>query len=223
MSSPSPQPEQHGAFLSEHAPQVVVRAGKTFVCSSCGVLIEIPEDVVGQLVVAVGPSSQEPPVAEEPVDAAPSQDEAALAASSPTQPVLANGAARVATAPKHRPPRPKRPQAPKPNGFAGETIDGLRVPSSHELDRALAWVSFHLKVLDRQGSEIKRLQKLLKKQATGPVPKPSPLGRVAEVSREAPIDHGSSVSPSHAHADLVAAPAMDHQSERGPPKRRGPP
>ncbi len=32
-------------------PQVVVRAGKTFVCMACGTLVEIPADVVGQYVL----------------------------------------------------------------------------------------------------------------------------------------------------------------------------
>ncbi|MFN3151069.1 hypothetical protein [Bremerella sp.] len=176
------QPEPSGSFSEENAPQVVVRAGKHYVCSSCGTLVEIPAEVVGQLVLAAAPSPQEE-------------------ASPPTPP---QAPSTVIAAPSPQPPRPKRPSKPQRPSFVGETIDGLRVPSANELDRALAWVSFHLRVLDRQGSEIKRLQKAIEDR-NPPVQQASDRRAQAEPAQQ---DASSEPQPSQNHTD---------QQERGPP------
>lgn len=115
-----------------------VRAGKRFVCGACGTLVEIPDDAVGQLVSAIEPAPQK-------------------TSESKSRPASVPSATKAS--PEITPqPKPKLPLPRKT--FVGKVIDGLRVPSGVQLDRALAWVAFHLKVLDRQGAEKKRLQKL---------------------------------------------------------------
>ncbi|QDU74347.1 hypothetical protein Pan97_13540 [Bremerella volcania] len=192
------RPEQNGALSRERKPQVVVRAGKTYVCSSCGTLVEIPADVVGQLVIAVDPSQSDETVEPSPVSEKPSR----------TTPIA------------KAPPRPKRPQPPKRVSFTGETIDGLRVPSAKQLDRAFSWVTFHLKVLDRQGSEIKRLKNLLSKER---VPCPRPRGHAMKAPAVESIGGHDPHSERHAHEDVGMVPerrpnCASQTSERGPPK-----
>ncbi|QDU78146.1 hypothetical protein Pan97_52280 [Bremerella volcania] len=203
MSSTPAQTDRRGSLSPESGPQVVVRAGKTFVCSACGTLVEVPADVVGQLVLAVDPSPQDEPVETEPEGRVP-----AKAKTRPSRPKKIRPA---------RPSRPKRPEQPERVSLVGEIIDGLRVPSGKQLDRALAWVSFHLKVLDRQGSELKRLQKLLKQRSMDRVPRSSPLGRAKEVAAEVSIGTLAGTKPRHAHADLGVAPTVGNTKERGPP------
>ncbi|QDU75297.1 hypothetical protein Pan97_23270 [Bremerella volcania] len=188
-----------GSFPKGNAPQVVVRAGKTFVCSACGTLVEIPADVVGQLVITVGPPPPDPPDAE--------------LASRENQ-TLAQTSRSTSQCKKTRPPQPRRPQQPAPTAFAGEIIDRLRVPSAKQLDRAFGWVSFHLQVLDRQGSEIKRLRNLLKQRR---VPCPRPRGHVDEVAVQAPVAPSPQQQARYAHEDVSMAPAIDNAKERGPP------
>ncbi|WDI42270.1 hypothetical protein [Bremerella sp. P1] len=217
MSTASAQPDPSGSFSPENAPQVVVRAGKTYVCSACGTLVEIPADVVGQLVVAVDHSSQDQQ------DSEPDAREEATSVVPAVDPVASGNTVQTeqrppATKPKpSRPLRPKRPEQPESNSLTGELIDGLRVPSARQLDRALAWVSFHLKVLDRQGSEINRLRKLLKKRSTSGVPRPSLLGRAEEVPQQQAVGRAGRAKPRHAQADLGVVPDRDHETERGPP------
>ncbi|WDI40258.1 hypothetical protein [Bremerella sp. P1] len=219
MSSSHEQPEQRGVRM----PEVVVRAGKTYVCSSCGTLVEIPADVVGQLVNAVDPMPQEvcvgEPSAEEPPAHAEPVSKVSTHHEPQPQPVLIEEPAPRSTLQGARPARPKRPRQPKRDAFTNTIIDGLRVPSAKELDRALTWVSFHLKVLDRQGSEITRLKKLLKKQSTAQVSRPSLPGRVKEVIRQEPTVPGIGETQKHAQADLGVAPAscQDIPNKRGPP------
>lgn len=183
-------PESGGTKSPGHMPQVVVRAGKTFLCSSCGTLVEVPPEVVGQLVIAVNRAPQEEQV-----------DEPHAAQERSTKPA---------------PSRPKRPIKPKRESFVGQTIDGLQVPSAQQLDRALKWVSFHLRVLDRQGSEIQRLRKLLK---TPPAPRPSPLGPEHEVLLQ-PSDELE--SNKHAHENVSMA-SLDAAQKAAQAKERGPP
>ncbi|QDU76783.1 hypothetical protein Pan97_38400 [Bremerella volcania] len=196
MSSIHQQPEPGG----KRKPQVVVRAEKYFVCSSCGVMVEIPEDVVGQLVIAVDPAPQEKTV---------------------EQSVACEETTPAATIPL-APPRPKRPKQPKRTHLTGEIIDGLRVPRSAELDRALAWVTFHLKVLDRQGSELKRLKKLLENESTARGPCLRPHGyakKFADIELQNSLGHPCE---DHAHSNVSMVPERRLQNasqtqERGPP------
>ncbi|WDI43116.1 hypothetical protein [Bremerella sp. P1] len=201
MSSASQQPEKSGSRSQENVPQVVVRAGKTFLCSSCGTLVEVPADVVGQLVVAVGHSPQDSS------EGAPVVQQERAVDDTPER----------STGQKSRPARPARPKQPTRDSFTGQTIDGLRVPSSQELDRALAWVSFHLKVLDRQGSEIKRLKKLLKQQPTAQVPCPRSAGHAKKVTLQETHEFPGQRLQEHAQADQGMAANRDNQHKRGPP------
>lgn len=183
---------------SEHrdnrTPQVVVRADKYYVCSSCGTLVEIPAEVVGQLVLAASETEEVPPTVVSP---------------------------QPEPKPKE-PPRPKRPKQPTTVSFVGETIDGLRVPSAKELDRALNWVSFHLRVLDQQGSELKRLEKLLKQRAPSGVSCPRPRGHAKAVKSQQTTTTSRDAHQKHAHEDVGMAPDS-HGAQRGNENERGPP
>lgn len=182
MSTPNEQPECSGKLSTESQPQVVVRAGKYYVCSACGTMVEIPADVVGQLVFAVDPSPQahdspqrEPQPSDPPepasMPAQPSSPVSTHHSGGRARPVAhttqatkswGQDTATVGQQQHARPPRPRRPKAPQRPLYAGQTIDGLVVPTASSLDRAIAWVTFHLTVLDRQGNEFNRLKKLLK-------------------------------------------------------------
>lgn len=199
MSFSHEQPNYSGASSSESGPQVVVRAGKTFICTACGTLVEVPADVVGQLVIAVEPSPPEEPV-KEVVETSTPPAEAAQSNPDAEQRPKSN-------------PRPK----PKRASFAGTMIDGLRVPSAKELDRALNWVSFHLTVLDRQGSEIRRLQKTLKRRACQPGAKHHPQ-QGKHCARPNNAD-GTSLLEREVHAqdDRVGSVLPVDTQERGPP------
>ncbi|WP_207398779.1 hypothetical protein, partial [Bremerella alba] len=124
-------------------------------------------------------------------------------------------------------------------------IDGIRVPSAQEMDRALAWVSFHLKLLGLQGGEVRRLRKRLKKHGQaerlaprtthvrGHRPSNTKKARVQRVPRLCLREYAktslavnrasqtASESQSHAHEDVSIAPEKRPQSspatERGPP------
>lgn len=238
MTSTSHHPQQSGASSGANQPQIVVRAGKHYVCSSCGVLVEIPADVVGQLVLVVDHTSQEEPVDPTPSesatfaplaeDSSPDPLEGPAVASSQAAPAndkLAVETPRQASSQTTRAARPGRPKQPQRNAFAGTMIDGLKVPTAAELDRALNWVSFHLKVLDRQGSEIKRLRKLLKKQN---VPSPSVQGDAHEVDKRPSVDASPKASKDHAHLGMNMANDDDHPVNDSPStvakmKERGPP
>ncbi|QDU74692.1 hypothetical protein Pan97_17050 [Bremerella volcania] len=198
MSAVHQQPTESRSRSTQRAPQVVVRAGKTFLCSACGTLVQVPEDVVGQLVIAVERSTEDPYRREERASVEPSHDV-------PPQP--------RSTPAKTCPPRPGRPKRPAPDGRAAQIIDGLRVPLAGELDRALAWVSFHLKVLDRQGSEVKRLKKLLKQSMSCSRSRGHAKEPAARRSH-GPVSHALE---RHAQADLDVSPGVDDAHQRGPP------
>lgn len=211
MSTPTPsQPDPAGSFSIENGPEVVVRAGKYYVCSSCGTLVEIPADVIGQLVIVVKP---EPPVETPSEESSKTKPTASAAADDQAKPSpgpsahAAHGSqASMGTTPlpsktkQHHPSRPSRPKQPGRVSFVGQTIDGLVVPSAEQLDRAFAWVTFHLTVLDRQGAEIKRLQKVIKKRC-----RPKRCG---------PPVHDP---PGEMRADESSASKKDTAQERGPP------
>ncbi|QDU73781.1 hypothetical protein Pan97_07810 [Bremerella volcania] len=207
-SSSHAQLEQRGKLSNESKPQVVVRAGKYFVCSACGTMVEVPADVVGQLVIAVDPAAQE-----EEVDTSPPQNQSRTEKPTPNKPVPTSTPSPSTARQTSQPPRPKQPRHHSHQGFTSKIIDGLAVPSAGQLDRAMAWVSFHLKVLDRQGSEIKRLKKLLKQHPTSRVPCPSPRGHAhAETKQER-----AGCMRHEIQKDVSMAPTTDHVKERGPP------
>ena len=181
MSSSPAHPQPSDQRSTECQPQVVVRAGKHYVCSACGTLVEIPAEVVGQLVIAVNPATQSEQsrqadsLKEDPQTENAQPGKPQLAAEPSRRPIASlpsSGGDGRGTSASHstqttrrlKPARPRHPKRPPRENFAGQTIDGLIVPTGAKLDRALAWVSFHLRVLDRQGTEFDRLRKLLKKQ-----------------------------------------------------------
>ncbi|QDU74138.1 hypothetical protein Pan97_11430 [Bremerella volcania] len=233
MSSPNPQPERSGKLSSESKPQVVVRAGKVYVCSSCGTLVEIPADVVGQLVIMVDPASQaeDSPDVQSPTSqpAASISTQHAGGKAGTASVTTQTGATLVGDRPRacrrkqNRPPRPRRPHVPEPNRFHGITIDGLTVPPAARLDRALAWVTFHLKVLDRQESEVDWLQRLLKEQRRTSVAsdyRQHASGCAKESPKRRRAPRLSRKQRSDAHADVGMAPRPRHSkrtSKRGPP------
>ncbi|MEW4561905.1 hypothetical protein AB1K70_05225 [Bremerella sp. JC770] len=202
MSSHHAQPGPSGTLSNERAPQVIVRAGKYFVCSSCGVMVEVPADVVGQMViVAEHPAS-------EATDDEPAGSKASAQPSSSPQVVVSNKEARLDY--------PKRSTV---ADIAFEKIDGLHVPTNGQLDRALAWVAFHLKVLDRQGSERARLKKLLNKHArkatscsTRRVPGKQHEGQPSHLNKG---HHPQSDPPRP--ATKPNSPVSQNPKERGPP------
>ncbi|QDU73113.1 hypothetical protein Pan97_00800 [Bremerella volcania] len=174
-SSAHPQPEPAGASSHDVAPRVVVRAEKYYLCTACGTLVEIPADVVGQLVLLAPtskptppsnptPSSQQLPPTEEEQEKPPGFAAAARPAAR-FHPTRRTNPQPVARPKDSRPPQPKRPRTPQQPQWAGVVIDGLPTPSGRQLDNALKWATFHLQVLDRQESEIKRLKKLLTQAA----------------------------------------------------------
>ncbi len=211
-----------GASSSGNAPQVVVRAGKTFICTACGTLVEVPADVVEQFVLvppteAKPPSRPQPP-AEEPTPAksspmveTPPEVTRSPESSATTRP---NGSAAIADRPAAikdnsaqappRPRRPRRPNAPDRTHLTGQTIDGLVVPSAAKLDRAFSWVSYQFMVLDRKNSEFERLKKLLKKRA--PKKSRAPCPEVREQSKpssaDAPVPTASGTTPRDVDPDI---------------------
>ncbi len=201
-TSTSAQPEPQGTDSTENAPQVVVRAGKTFVCTACGTLVEIPADVVDQFEIPASTTSnkpQEKPQAKSP----PPSDPPKTSSPKTSSPMPASSNKPASTRP------PLTPQTPHQRSgrpirqrvrLAGKIIDGLRVPSASQLDRAFSWVTYQLKVVDRQDSEIKRLKKLLKANAKFASSCPRP--RDHENSNEDTNSAGSEsrAKPTHAHA-----------------------
>jgi len=195
------------ACSSENAARVIVRAEKYFLCTACGTLVEIPADVVGQVVTTIARSPSEKPAASN-----------ETTSSSKTSAEPSEEQASSSEVKSSESSHPKRCRQPKQAQHAGEIIDGLRVPSSRELDRAVAWVSFRLKLLDRQGSEVNRLRRLLKKQRT-----PCVLShrRVRGVDGQRSGVSAGVAMQRHAHEDESMAPGT--RSSTGPTHERGPP
>jgi len=134
------QPEARGGRSSESVPQVVVRAGKTWICSACGVLVEVPADVVGQLVVV--PEQAAP---EEPAQASPAHESPTHEPPEPTPPAVS---AETEPAPRALA-RPSQAIDP-----SRQRVDGLTVPTPREMHRLLAWIDYRLRRLkDLQGEE----------------------------------------------------------------------
>lgn len=199
MSSNHEQPEQGEANSQESMPQVVVRAGKYFLCSSCGTLVEVPEEFVGQLMLTTQPIAEQPADAQSGSQVEPSQSE-------PTT---------------QTPPQPMPPRRSKHPKFNGQIIDGLKVPSASELDRSFAWVSFHLTVLDRQGSELKRLKKLLKKRLPSPPQSGPSCADRQDCAASEQDSCDAEAASGHHQENLGTKPEpilkRSQQKERGPP------
>ncbi|MEW4562702.1 hypothetical protein AB1K70_09260 [Bremerella sp. JC770] len=217
MSSTNARPDACGSLSPENAPQVVVRAGKTFVCSACGTLVEIPADLKGQWVLASASSPSKAPDQPDASGEVPDRVETATAVVAATESSSKTTSAPVHASPKQRPPRPKRPPAPKPDDLGGQAIEGLRVPSGKELHHAMAWVSFHLKVLDRQGSELQRLRKLLKRQRKAPTSCSHANWQAEEVTAEKPTGSSPKVNPSQTPEEENRTALRDDHLKRGPP------
>jgi len=136
MESVHEQAKTRGGLSTESAPQVVVRGGETFVCLACGVMIRLPDDVVGQVVLPVEASPRP-----EPTSTSTGQEEPAR-----------EGAAEATSPPAMERPQPcERPKTQTPHleqlpqvAPARERIDGLVVPTTRELERLLAWIDYRL-------------------------------------------------------------------------------
>ncbi len=258
-SSTHAQPEHHGASPPGAAPQVVVRAGKTYVCTACGTLVEIPAEFVGQFVLATEQSTAhstepstnqsaaqsasppiEPPIeppsksspvkppVEEPATASSPADTAS--ATKPPQPHASQPHASQATGTRQsfqlsepsaisstdQSRRPNRSHRRQRRMFAGQTIDGLTVPSARQLDQAFHWVEFRLGVLGRQDNEIRRLKKLLRQQH-GTKVRPNPPRRVEKPRQLPPVQRDRVEQAKRAPVDLCAMPEGNRETERGPP------
>lgn len=235
MSSTHEQPKQSGA----NKPQVIVRAGKTYVCSACGTLVEIPEEFVGQFVLVANESPEESTSGEvkrsEHQEQEPRPEDATGTVDSQRPSVLSEEPQPEHSQSTLRPRSPQRPKSPKQARFAGQIIDGLQVPSARQLDLAFSWVTFHLTVLDRQGAECKRLQKLLQQHKKSRASCQSPTGHgktptvlepsgLDEKTHEIHVDaeedatlRHSRQPNAHAHQSVNAAPDAHQPKGREPP------
>ncbi len=254
MSTSSLRTVPRGPRSDEHGPQVVVRAGKHYVCSGCGTWVEIPADVVGQWVIvteteqqaqhkprsaearkgnlakdnrARGEAGNEKAILPEARVPCPRPGGHADRSSKESLAGYPTGASRShAHADEGIAPRPAHPKTPPRVTFAGQSIDGLVVPTAGKLDRAVAWVMFQLRVLDRQEAEYKQLRKVLKKRRRqqGPTaaehwsrdrsdtkersrgPCLRPRGYADRSLNESPAGVPSGARRRHAHADEGMAP-----------------
>jgi len=224
MKSATRQSEASGGRSRERAPQVVVRAGKTFVCSACGTWVQVPDDVVGQWVVVADQSGQTAAVSDETAtDPRASSDsvthpadEAACSSAAVTPAVPAEEDA----SPYSREDRSQRPCSAKPRkrcaakrklprpacagSSAEERIDGLRVPTAGELERLLAWIDYRLKRLN----ELQRLEKELERQKAK---------RLREDVDPSPVGQGRQAYEGDAVARGNALDYAERPNERGPP------
>ena len=224
-TSTTTQPEMQGADSTENVPQVVVRAGKYYMCSACGTLVEIPADVIDQFEIPVQPVSKEPqpsePQTSDPPQYQSTQNQPPLQTSPAAAKCDKPASTQFSQSPK-APPLSKGQPLRRRVRLAGKIIDGLRVPSASQLDRAFSWVTYQLKVVDQKNSEIKRLKKLLKANAKFASSCPRP--RDHENSNEQNTSAGSEcrAKPTHAHALVSMAPQRS-KGPTNPAKERGPP
>jgi len=197
MSSAHDPPEPGSKSATAPQPQVVVRAGKYFICTACRTLVELPPDVVGQLVG----------IAEHALEEIATPDAAKRSATTTIEPTAEVPPKRNSS--KRKPPKPNQPAC-----LTGQTIDGLRVPSGKQLGIAMSWVSFHLKVLDRQGSEFDRLRKRRKKRRA----------QTASISPSLTQAASATAWPPTGHAHQPTRPESDTSGPEPPPsQQRGPP
>jgi len=193
-----------GGLSNESPPQVVVRAGKTYVCSACGTLVEIPADVVGQLIVVPAAAEREEEAASS-IDRerpAPDKRESSV---KPERLVKPESSVPAET----RLLRPSRPQPPRPATSRRERIDELVVPTTKEMERLLAWIEYRLQQL-----------RLLKQQEKQLTPKKRPQVPCCHPRRPAkpiPVRPRKGLMRRHAHADVGMAPELGDGNERGPP------
>jgi len=212
-----------GGLSTESTPQVIVRAGKHYVCSACGVLVELPADVVGQIVVPY----QAAEVPDAPVENA-ADEEPPTEGSNQTEAEVANEEASNGRSPELA-----------RVSFQSERIDGLVVPSTQEMERLLAWINYRLKRLgilkqvekrltpsnakrSRQGSAPATTRRVEEggncaKVKPQRVPCPRPRGhanKVPLVRLRAVADHANR-RPTD--ADNGIASRMYDAKERGPP------
>jgi len=190
-----------GGFSTESAPQVIVRAGETFVCSACGALVEVPAEVVGQMIVPV--QQIEPPAAE-PSPPAREPGPTVRSGESPSP---------SAPAPKVRPPRPVRPRQPLHMDDQPERIDGLVVPTTKQIERLLAWIEYRLGRL----SALQQIEKQLDRQKPQRVRGARPRRHAKQVPLRQRYGKRKFTKPTHAHDDVGMAPKTENLHQRGPP------
>jgi len=181
----------------EISPQVVVRAGKTWVCSACGVLIELPADVVGQMVVLPDPSEPSARPSPTPHEQSPENE--------PLQNDAGPDQETASPSPGTNRAGMRRPKRLPSAGLPRERIDGLIVPTTEELQRLLSWIDYRLKRLNTL--------RQFEKQSTKPWSSRSPRREANKVPMRKPWP----VKRRHAHADVGMAPSSSHTNQRGPP------
>ncbi len=83
--SPHARRQPRGAVSSrKNAPQVVVRAGKTYACTACGVLVELPDDLEGEWVLVAAEAAPDR-MPDEPASAESASAECSPAESAPAE------------------------------------------------------------------------------------------------------------------------------------------
>jgi len=189
MSAPN-APSNSILPSGDNTPQVVVRAGKTYVCSACGTLVEIPAEFVGQIMMAPECSEERelPNNEHAPAELSPKKPAGGYAS-------LAKDSPRRSLSPKDRPAR--------------ERIDGLIVPTTAEMERLLNWIDYRLKRL----SGLKQWEQQLTRQKTARMPRRHPRRPAKRVPLRRPIG----TLHKHAHEDVSMAPEFAPAKERGPP------
>jgi len=185
--APSPQFDaSHGGLSPESTPRIVVRAGKHYVCSACGTWVQLPDDVVGQLVIAADSVEPAEPAAESPAKEEPSLPEA---------------------------PKPSCRKSPPRIDTGRETIDGLIVPTTEEMQRLLKWIEYRLHRLDA----LKRLERQLTRQKSSKMPGRPARRQANKVPLRRAVCDTKPTQRSQAHADVGMAPSSDVTHQRGPP------
>ncbi len=222
------RPDPAGVSSPENAPQVVVRAGKHYVCSACGTFVEIPADVVGQFVFATDEASTEEPE----TLAQPRRDAETLKPTTENSCSESSAAADVIAEPsepsdtKRLPQREREAKRLRRSSLQVQTIDGLRVPSGKQLDRAFKWVAFDLTTLDRKQGEVSRLRKLLKKRRRQQAAAPATIHvhanrpvsgakRSARQSGQARLSKKNSGERSTRNAETESTVAEPHSAKPG--------
>jgi len=216
LSTHQPPPDRSdadGGLSHESAPQVIVRAGKTWVCSACGVLIELPPEVVGQLVIQPEPAPPEPSQSQPP-------DEDSFA-EEPAQEMPGEPSPKIDPRPaQERSPRSSTRPKRRPHVAAqAERIDGLIVPTTGQLRRLLAWINYRCQRL----AELKRCEKQL--AARWAPPRPPATGRQSNGRRrpaqKVPLRRLARVAswekPSPAPVVTCTPVRSDTEHQRGPP------
>jgi len=188
-----------GGRATASPPQVVVRAGKTYACTACGTLVEIPAEVVGQLVAVPEKTARKEITERSPEREQPASEMCASAESSEERRSTQNVR-------RCQPTRRIQPAQVLPER---ERIDGLIVPTAQEMERLLGWIEYRLQRL----KFLQQLEKQLTRQSSEQVP----VRRLGRPTKRVPTRPRNGLRRRHAHADVSMAPETNEAHQRGPP------